>query len=538
MAATGLLFISLLLGAGVFQNCARTNYLEDSHATATALGGSRKLSIDPSFNQQKANLKVLFVVDDSYTMSQSQTYLANALDSLLNPLKGHNVDFKIVSTSGIPSNEVDYNISNRFMTEQNLTIPQSQTAGLSSYLVEKTISNKQDVRHGLLKLFRDATASQFNDLKTQVRTAILNVGVNGSEIEEGLCASVRQLYDTSANSFFKAGDKAAIVILSDENDTSEFAKCVNRYVQRVSAQPVVYYSYGQQRAKLTLEYQMLRDGVASWVPVVWGISLTGARSITLGANCSAADQTASINKISSQGYVIRNVTACNYESVPSTYYGVDLGDNGTIPNKDLCSSTVVYNNVSYPNLYAMVNSTGSSAQSGSCVKQVLPGNTISPYLEYDSVFKSDAIAASSSNFNLAIKNKASQLFGGTGYMVAGLVRKSGESCALSAGQSYGVSYEALATLLGPNNSVIQSLCNSDFSATLSQVSANMVTEANSSYVISLQDGEGILSVSLLRGGVSTLLSNSDYEVAGATITLTGVHLQAGDTLEVTVGKTK
>ena len=140
------------------------------------------------------------------------------------------------------------------------------------------------------------------------------------------------------------------------------------------------------------------------------------------------------------------------------------------------------------------------------------------------------------SLNSAIKNKATQLFGNAGFTVASLIRRPGESCALSAGQSYGTSYEALSVILGPVNAVTQSLCNSDFSATLSQISNNMVTEAANSYVVSgLQDNEAILSVTLVRAGLKTLLKSSDYEIVRATVTLTAIKLQAGDTLEIEIG---
>lgn len=534
MGLVGLSIVGLLLVSPVFQNCAKTNYNEFGSGGILGNGTSRKVVIDPTYNQVKANLKVLFVVDDSYTMSQSQTQLANAVDSLLNPLFGHNVDLKIVSTSGVPSNEVDYDISTRYMSESGQTITQSQAAAQPSYLVEKTIANNSD-RHAVLKLYRNSTSSQFAQLKSEIKQAILDVDVNGSDTEEGLCATSRQLFDETASRFFKPGDKAAIVILTDENDSSAFSNCVTRYVQRVSSQPVVYYSYGQQRAKVSLEYQLTRDGVTEWYPVQWGISLSGPRTITNGANCSGADQSYAVDQITSQGYVIRNVSACVYETVPVSYYGADLGDDGSDPSKNLCASTVRFNNQDYSDLYALVHAIGRSAQSGSCSKQVLPGNVASTSIEYDSVIKSDVAAASSQNLTYAIKNKATQLFGNSGYTVASLIRKSGESCSLQSGQSYGISYESLAVILGSGNSVTQSLCASDFSTTLSQVSNFIATEAASSYVVSsLLSTEKIESVTLIRGGQRLPLGSSDYEAVGATITLTGLTLQSGDTLEVQI----
>lgn len=535
MGLIGLFFIGLLVVSPIFQNCARTNYdtFANASVTGTGAGVSRSVTIDPTYNQQKANLKVLFVVDDSYSMSHSQAQLANSVDSLLAPLQGHNVDFKIVSTSGVPSNEVDYDISTTYMTESHLVIPQSQTSSLSTYLVQKSVANNSS-RHGSLKLDRSATTADFNQVKSQIKSTILAAGVNGSDVEEGLCATARQLFDNTSSGFFKAGDKAAVVILTDENDSSEFSKCVTRYIQRVSAQSNVYYTYGQQRAKVSLEYQLTRDGVTDWYPVVWGVALSGSHNITNGATCSSADLNAAINNITSQGYVIRNVSGCVYETVPASYYGSDLGDDGSDPSKNLCTSTVLFNNQSYSNLYAMVNAIGLSAQSGSCSKQVLPGNSLSPYIDYDSVIKSDTAAASAQNLTSAIKDKATELFG-SGFTVASLIHKYGESCSLQSGQSFGVNYEALATLLGPNNSVTQSLCASDFSSTLSQVSNFMVTEANSSYVIpGLQSNESVAAVDVIRNGQHIRLSSSEYEVVGSTLTLTNFTLQSGDTMEIQI----
>jgi hypothetical protein len=536
MGIFGIFAVGLLAVTPIFQNCAKTNYAEVTGLNngLGATGSSRKVNIDPTYNQQKANMKVLFVVDDSYTMSQSQAQLANAIDSLLTPLQGHNVDFKVVSTSGVPSNEVDYNITTKYMTEARLTIPQSQANTLSSYLVEKSITNNS-TRHGALQLSRTSTTAQFNSLKSQIKSTILAAGVNGSDTEEGLCPVARQLFDNASSSFFKAGDKAAIVILTDENDSSVFSQCVTRYIQRVSSQPVVYYSYGQQRAKVTLEYQLSRDGVTAWYPVVWGIALNGQQTITNGATCSVADQTYAVNKIVSQGYVIRNVSGCVYDTVPASYYGSDLGDNGSDPNKNLCTDPVRFNNQNYSNLYTMVNSIGLSSQPGSCSKQVLPGNTLSANIEYDSVIKSDVASTTSQNLTAAINNKSIELFGASGFTVASLIRRYGESCNLLAGQSYGTAYEALANVLGPNNSVVQSLCMSNFSSTLSQVSNFIVSEANSSYVISsLQSNESVGSVVVIRGAQRNTLTSSQYEVAGATLTLTNFTLQAGDTIEVTL----
>lgn len=536
MSLIGLLTVAVFFITAVFQNCAKVNYQTEGNPPLVADAvADRSVTIDPSFNQQKADVKVLFVVDDSYTMSQSQAQLATAIDSLLTPLQGHNAEFKIVSTSGIPSNEVDYTIQTKYMNEQKVEIPFSGITSVPSYLMERNISNNQSNRHPNFKLYRESTPSQFNSLKAQIKSAILNVGVNGSETEEGLCATARQLFDQSASKFFKAGDKAAIIIISDEDDSSDFNKCVTRYVQRVSTKPVVYYNYGQLRARLTLEYQTSRDGVLSWVPIVWGVPLSGAQTITLGGNCTNADKSLATQKLASAGYVIRNVTECIYESVPATYYGSDIGDDGTDPNRNLCSSPAYFHGQFFSNLYLMVNAIGLSSETGSCVKQVVPGSAISQPIETDSVVKSDVSANNTQDLKYAVMNRSTELFGNAGFMVASLAHLSSESCALATGQSYGTKYHALRNLLN-GNGIEASICSSDFSSVLSQVSNFVITEAKKSYVVSdLAENESILSVSVRRGGKIILLNESDREIVRQSITLTGFNLVAGDVLEIKIG---
>lgn len=122
-----LILVGALFVVSVFQNCAKVNYQALPQAKVAGAHAITKLvTINPSFNPQNADMKVLLVVDDSFTISQSQARLASAMDSLLDPLSGRNVDFKIVSTSGTPDNQIDYDI---------------QTTNISATTVQNTITN-------------------------------------------------------------------------------------------------------------------------------------------------------------------------------------------------------------------------------------------------------------------------------------------------------------------------------------------------------------------------------------------------------------
>lgn len=532
----GLFFISAIATTLVFQNCSKVNYDERSGQKVAPNGNvNRTISINPTFNTENSDMKVLFIVDDSYTMSQSQTRLSNAVDSLMNPLFGRDVEFKVVSTSGIPSNEVDYQIDRKYYNDKGLELSAAEASSSQNYFIDNTISNRVNDRHPKIASLKNYTQSQFNSTKAKVKTAILNVGVNGSDTEEGFCPAVRQLFDTSSTSFFKKGDKAAIIFLTDEDDSSVFSACVSEYKQQVSNKPVVYYSYLEQRAKLTLEYQAVRDGITIWIPVTWGVGLPNGQYFNAGATCNASDVSIATKIVTDKGYIVRNVSSCVYEAVQSTRYGADLGDDGSNPSLSLCNSTVIFQGVPYTNLYAYVAASNLSAVPGSCQKKTQPANTITNIVgAFTSVIASDSASTSTQDLEGALINKSNELFG-TGFIYANIIRKSNESCALEAGQSYGRKYENLANHL-PKNSVVESLCANDFTTVLSQVSQFIVSSAGNSYVVpGLAEGEVILAVSVKRNGQVTALTNSQFEVVGSTITLTGFTLQQGDTLEVGVG---
>lgn len=534
-------FICLFLGTTIltvftFQNCSKVNYAEQDAGTKISGQSQRVISINPTFQTEGADLKVLFVVDDSFTMKQSQERLSFALDSLINPLYGRNVEFKVVSTSGIPDNEIDYKIDRKYLSINGDEISESTALSSQNYFIEKNISNRSYERHAKIQSLKNFNQAQFNNLKSILKQTVLQVGTNGSDTEEGFCPVLRQLFDHSSSSFFKQGDKAAIILLTDEDDSSTYESCVSKYQEKVSSSPVVYYSYLQQRAKLTLEYQVSRDGIKTWLTAEWGVGLPNGQYFVQGNHCNPSDLSIAANIIASKGYVIRNISKCVYASVETTHYGADLGDDGSITNKNLCSSQVKYQGATYSNLYAFITASGLSAVNGSCNKIIQPANSILATGNYTSVISDDPQVAETNLHDLrtALIDKSNALFG-SGYIVASIIRKNNESCALQPGQSYGTKYEGLSSQI-PNNSIVESLCASNFSSVLSKVSNFIVNSASKSYSVNdIKNGEIILGITINKSGTKTVLTSSQYEVVGNSFTLFDINLQSGDIIELSVG---
>lgn len=519
----------------IFQNCAKVNYGTKSNEDPTGLAlASRKIMIDTTTEKASAPVKILFIVDDSYTMSQSQQLLSNSIDSLLNPLKGRNVTIKVVSTSGVPNNAIDYSSDVKYFNELQQEITASQTAGLANFYIEKRYYNING-RHSEYKILPNDSDLNFSNTRAALKNTLLNMGTNGSDQEEGLCAIARQLFDTSSTAFFKAGDKGLVILISDENDASVFDRCTYKVREKMSSQDVALYNYNQQQVRLKLEVRNTQDGLEQWLPVEWGVSLSGQTAISVNANCSTEHKNYGVNKITALGYQVRNVSSCVYEVVAAAFNGKDLGDDASNPATNLCTQSLMFNNVSYSDLYQMVNSTGYSVQAGSCQRTIQPGNTAKTLEENAFVTLADSTATTAKSLPLAIYNRASTLFGQNSFFLSAIVHKNPESCSLSSGQSYGTKYEELSRSF-PDQSVVTSICDSNYGPALGQLSSYVIDVVTKSYQADISSEEKIIAVVVLRGSESIRLGTGDYEAAGGTITFLNFQLQVGDKIEAYISQ--
>lgn len=518
----------------VFQNCAKVNY-GTKEGDATGLGlASRKVTLDTGTEKASAPVKILFVVDDSYTMSQSQQHLSNSIDSLLNPLKGRNVNIRVVSTSGVPNNAIDYSSDLKYFNELQQEITAAQVSGLPTYFIEKRFDNING-RNAEFKILPTDSDLTFSTTRANLKNTLLNMGTNGSDQEEGLCAISRQLFDTSSSAFFKAGDKGIVILISDENDASVFEKCTYKTREQMSFKDIALYNYNQQQVRLKLEVKNTKDGLEQWLPVEWGVSLSGDLTVSVGSTCTTAHKDFGLNKITSLGYQVRNVSSCVYEVIPAAFVGADLGDDATNASMNLCMQSLTFNNKPYTSLYQMVNSTGSSIQSGSCQRSIQSGNSAKVLVENALVTKADETSTTAKNLSLAIYNRASALFGQNSFFLSTIIHKLPETCSLSTGQSYGNKYVELAQSF-QDQSVVTSICDSNYGAALGQLTSQVIDVVIKSYQTSLSEDESIVAVVIVRGSESIRLGSGDYEASGGTVTFLGFTLQSGDKIELYIGK--
>lgn len=516
--------VGLYFGFFHFQNCAKVSYKTQNGVTVTETGngGDKIAEINPEFFTDPADLKILLIVDDSYTMSQSQKSLHDAMDSLLNPIKGRTSEIRIVSTTGVLNNQVDYTYS-----ESAISYP----AGT----VQRTYRPRSGERHIPFQILKSYTNDQFNEMKEMIKAEVLKVGVQGSDTEEPICASLQHLYDDSGSSFFKSGDKVAVIILSDENDSSVFETCSKMIEFIQNSQDGVMYSYLQERALATVEYEVMNDNVPTNVISQIGLPLAHVHTAESNTTCSAGDLTAVNTRLTAQGYKVIRITDCKYTLQESHFYGSDFGDDGSNPDKNLCAQSFVYNYQTYNNLYFYFQSSGLPARAGSCARKLLDSGSYVVTGNQTPVIPVTTTPGQNKDLLGGLQERAENLFG-SGYMIASLVRRPNDPCSLKAGQSIGTLFETLTQKLG-DNGIIESLCASSFSNILSKAANFVVNQSKKSYQLKvLETGEYIKGINIKRGTTTFTLSSHQYEVVGATFTFLSFDPQAGDLFQVIIGK--
>lgn len=175
------------------------------------------LSDSSSFQQtavfQPRKLDVLFVVDNSGSMSSSQTNLANNFSSFIDRFISKGYDFKIaVATTDAFYGEQFVN-SSCSLCNVNQTRFRSGVVPTPVYVIDK---NNYDL--GL--------TTEVDRLKSEF-SANVKVGVAGSGDERAF-SSIKAVLNSSLNAGFRRSDAyLAIVIVSDEEDFSQDSISMN-----------------------------------------------------------------------------------------------------------------------------------------------------------------------------------------------------------------------------------------------------------------------------------------------------------------------
>lgn len=244
------------------------------------MGACKIGEIRPETSREPHPTKILFVVDNSLTMSLSQEYLSKGVESLIGDLKGFDTDFYIYSTSDkhIKYNGRDKDDKAVLKTEPELSCSWSAPVDGDSkghsqagacpnnvattftredkYMMDRDIAATQGT---ILKLKADFDEAQFGKLSADLAQVIKSVGTDGDSNESGICTLVRSVYNDSDTKLFSQSDSAAMVVLSDEDDASTISSCLSRttYEETFSGQSAVSESCAQSNSCSEEKYELV-----------------------------------------------------------------------------------------------------------------------------------------------------------------------------------------------------------------------------------------------------------------------------------------
>ena len=250
----------LLMVVGVvFQNCSDVEFAslmsEDEIRMDVRCEGNRcwdgKIMTDEL--TERPEIKVVFVVDNSFTMSQMQEKLAAGVTNLIDGLAGFTASFSIFTTthdeemsplgfrhekSAVARQAGCYEMRGGEMTLLD-SCPGGSSRRLGSdylnftrYSLAPSLISPQDFR-----IREQSSSSELEDMRSRLSQAIVDVGIRGSDSERGVCSLVRAVYEEGETAPFRGADDFGVfVVISDEDDESSPEKCLSRIQQKTDCQ--------------------------------------------------------------------------------------------------------------------------------------------------------------------------------------------------------------------------------------------------------------------------------------------------------------
>jgi type II secretory pathway pseudopilin PulG len=204
-----------------------TNLVELSHSEQTSSSTGMALK----------SFKLVIIVDNSTSMSAYQKKLVDGLGPMLDSLRTNDFDLavQILSTSQFLMNAPNPYVYTRPINsaQQILDLTsvgcsdgvKSRSGYCGNYpqmsgMQKEIYQLKQPVQ---VILPANAVDTNFQTFKSTILSTIQNMGVSGSDDEQGLCTLSRLL--TGGNTFISAGSKVGVILISNEQDHSSSRTC-------------------------------------------------------------------------------------------------------------------------------------------------------------------------------------------------------------------------------------------------------------------------------------------------------------------------
>ena len=205
-----------------------------------AVESFRQLEIAPGANEYKPTIKLGLMIDNSASMGDEQVVLTEGVRKMADSLRNINVDFSIYTSSALDSSiragalkssgsfDLEYIMLGRNGAD-GLPLKTTTAPGpfdTNPFAVHNVAHLTPSQSNGsTLQIRADMNDDEFAAAKKNLVDAVASVGTDGSDDEAILCSLGRVLAEDEKNVAFKKGDKAAFIIVSDDNDYSIVSDC-------------------------------------------------------------------------------------------------------------------------------------------------------------------------------------------------------------------------------------------------------------------------------------------------------------------------
>ena len=483
-----------------------------------------KILLPESTTQQNnQKVKVLLVVDNSATMTNSQENLSRNISTLLNELSKFDSEIQVVSTTystdDCPNNakcranalhQVEGSTRFDIFTDVN---------GVSRYGSIST-TNTYPKPVTTFKINSTYTEAQKNLITSEISNKIKSLGVRGSDQERPFANTVLQ-----SLSFFKKDDRALIFIITDEDDVAPFSPFVNyssRYIESATVNtPYEGVSYYVSRAPgftafgSCRYYNEIGELVSSqYVP-------QGQNTQNTLAECNAF--------VTSQTNCSLSCTAFNdgYSGVGgldgnSVQFVCDAIRSRLFPGESLssCVASTNYTNTSINGRYSIGYHLGNTQQ------------------------EIEAVQNSPTNLeNLIISKFKSQVLNQLNekYLISVATNTGVSGCGQAIGQTKDVFFKGIKKHFPSQNFVISSICDTAGTSAsgIAKVAADFVNIVSTQYLIGLTDSEKIISAKIklpTSANLITLNSGVDYKIVNGQFVLLNPAYYNFERIELLIDK--
>lgn len=225
-----------------YQNCSRIGFETTDELVKAGIDGElRGMSLDPEQKESRPAIDVTTILDNSQSMQPIQDSVASAFQTVTKRLRSFSGEMSLFTTtqrvefdkaSVFVSKWLSYNEGNKL-----IELPYDQLGMLSAATPYRVINRYSlSSTHTLdgypLPFWGHMSDQEFDSFTEAYSNSILNIGTLGDDQEQGLCTILRAAEAKKDSQSFQA-----FILAANEDDSTEWEKCLKEEVQEVSKVP-------------------------------------------------------------------------------------------------------------------------------------------------------------------------------------------------------------------------------------------------------------------------------------------------------------